>query len=121
MSKDARTLACAYYAAAGRSLQDDIAALSSHEQGVFLYSPQLVALMRSTSRHDSAPWLHLDTRQTDVDTWYIHLLVGDVRLAQSLGAMLEPLPWLCFQRGLRHPRLHVWPWKSFLRHLKHLN
>ncbi len=110
MSTDARSLARSYYAGSGRSLEDDMAALSGNPQGVVVFLPRLVALMAPVDHARPMDWLALSSSPQGADAWYIHLLAGDLALARQLGSGLAAYPWLCFQRGARGATLHRWRW-----------
>ena len=113
MNTDARVQAAAYYAAAGRKMEDDIAALMRHPQGVVLLMPQLVVLMKPTRSSAPELWEQLETTPAAPDAWYIHLLAGNLPLARRLAAVLPPLRWLCFRRGRRSSAPHCLPWAAF--------
>lgn len=116
MNADARKKAWEYYRAAGRDMDADLAALAEHPQGVLLFMPQLVVLMKPVCSRAVAQWTDLPRLFPAADGWYVHLLVGDLRLARQLATALPPRPWLCFQRGRRHPAPHRIPWQAFLNH-----
>ena len=116
MNTDARAGAAAYYQAAGRDMERDLAALSAHPQGVVLLMPQLVVLMKPVLRHEPTRWTQLEDTPAGADAWYAHLLVGDLQLARRLAYALPPLPWLCFQRGRRSSAPHYLPWAAFCHH-----
>ena len=113
MNTDARAQAAAYYQAAGRNMEHDIAALLQHPQGVVLLMPQLVVLMKPTLSHEPALWPQLELVHPCPDSWYVHLLVGDLQLARRLAGALPPQRWLCFQRGRRSPQPHRLAWSVF--------
>ena len=113
MNTDARIQALEYYHAAGRDMEADLAALAQHPQGVVLMMPRLVALMKPVCSNEPESWPDLPLVARAADAWYVHLLVGDLALARSLGAGLPPMRWLCFQRGLRNTRPHRLPWSEF--------
>ena len=115
MSTDARTLANHYYAESDRCLAVDLAVLGEHPQGVVLYMPQLVVLMKPVQRAHPDDWENLSTIFPAADAWYIHLLAGDLSMARRMAAELQPMRWLCFRRGLRHHRAHCLPWSAVIR------
>ena len=117
MNTDARTRAWEYYQAAGRNMDADLAALAAHPQGVVLFMPQLVVLMKPVRSNDPERWQDMADAPDDADGWYIHLLVGDLKLAGRLAAALPPRRWLCFQRGLRSTAPHCLPWRVFCHKL----
>lgn len=116
MSRDARVLAARYYAGSCRALPRDLAALSTNPQGVVLFSPRLVALMRPVRSDRPGDWQELALPCPEADAWYVHLLAGDLGLALRLAGLLPPLPLLCFQRGSRSSRIHRCRWDDALRH-----
>lgn len=115
METDARAAARRYYSASRRSLQADMAALAANPGGVVLFSPALVALMRQVHHREPQSWELLEEPPSaQADAWYVHLMVGDLAWARRLARKLPPMRWLCFQRGVRSPRPHVWPWHRLL-------
>ena len=119
MSTDARCSARRYYAGSGRSLATDLAAFAANPRGVIVFLPQLVALMKPVELARPEAWQQLVHSPERADAWYIHLLAGDLGLARALGRLLAPLPWLCFQRGARSPRLHCRRWARFISNQTH--
>ncbi len=119
MSSDARSRARQYYEGSGRSLGADVAALAANPQGVVVLLPQLVVLMKAVKRTCPQHWQELDSSPHGADAWYVHLLVGDLSLAQELARGLHAFPWLCFQRGARSAALHQWSWARFVSALPH--
>ncbi len=117
MSKDARAAAAEYYAGSYRSLESDIAALCRNPQGVVLFSPRLVVLMKPVVSYCAYDWWRLEEAPAEADAWYVHLLAGDVTLALHLAHTLPPLRWLCFQRGRRGTAVHRLPWPA-MPHLR---
>lgn len=111
MSTDARILARRYYEAAGRDLAADLAALSANPEGVVVFLPQLVALMKPAKAHFPEEWGKLGETPAGADGWYVHLLAGDLALARRLAWLLAGRRWLCFQRGLRNAAPHRLPWQ----------
>ena len=116
MNTDARVGAAAYYRAAGRSMEQDLATLAHHPAGVVLLMPRLVVLMKPTLSCEPALWPQLELVHPCPDAWYVHLLVGDLGLARRMACALPPLRWLCFQRGRRSPLPHRLEWSAFLPH-----
>ncbi len=114
MSSNAPELAKRYYQHHGRDFSKDWDSLGRNPRAVLVWLPDLVVLMKPVHRHDVAPWFHLSSSPLDADAWYVHLLVGKLSLACQLGMGLEPLPYLCFQRGMRDERVHVCRWQVFL-------
>lgn len=111
MSTDAREIARHYYEAAGRDLGADLAALAAQPEGVVIFLPRLVVLMKPVSSANPADWEHLGSTPPCADGWYVHLLVGDLALARRLAWLLPGRRWLCFQRGLRHAAPHRRSWE----------
>lgn len=109
MSTDARILARRYYEAAERDLAADMAALSANPEGVVVFLPQLVALMKPAKAHSPEEWGKLGETPVGADGWYVHLLVGDLALARRLAWLLPGRRWLCFQRGRRNAAPHRLP------------
>ncbi len=119
MNTDARAQAAAYYQAAGRNMEHDIAALLQHPQGVVLLMPQLVVLMKPVQSSAPELWEQLEQEPAGADAWYVHLLAGDLQLARRLAAALPPLHWLCFRRGRRSTTPHRLPWAVFCHRNQH--
>lgn len=115
MNTDARATALRYYRTAGRDPHADLRALARNPQGVFLFSPTLVVLMKPVLRHRPQDWENLEESPAGADAWYVHLLAGSLRQAQELAKLLPARRWLCFQRGRRSTRLHVLPWRRVCR------
>lgn len=115
MSRDARILAEHYYTGSSRVLSDDLAALGRNPQGVAMYSPMLVALMRPVCSSSPRDWQELATPCPEADAWYVHLLAGELSLALKLGNRLPEFPLLCFQRGARSCVIHRHRWMQTLR------
>lgn len=115
MSTDARLLAETYYHGSPRRFAADLEALGNHPRGVVLYMPELVVLMKPACSTSPESWENLEDFSGQEDAWYIHLLVGDVRLALWLSRALTPLPWLCFRRGMRGERVHLYRWEQLRR------
>lgn len=121
MNTDATTTARRYYAWGGRDFAADARALADNPQGVLLYTPQLVVLMKPADSRQPQEWEQLGHSPQRPDAWYVHLLVGNLGLALRLAPMLPVYPWVCFQRGQRSARLHRLPWARILsRHIKPL-
>ncbi len=119
MSTDARSVARRYYTGSGRSLEADVAALATNPQGVVVFLPRLVALMKPVEHARPQDWLALAHSPQGADAWYVHLLVGDLAWARRLGRGLPAHRWLCFQRGARNATLHRWSWERFVPALHH--
>lgn len=115
MNADARTRAQEYYRAAGRRMEDDLDALTTHPDGIILLMPRLVALMKPVQSHQPELWSQLGHVFPAADAWYVHLLVGDLQLARRMAATLPPRQWLCFQRGLRSTSAHRLGWHAFVQ------
>ncbi len=111
MSTDARLLALRYYRASARHLQTDLAALAANPTGVVLWSPRLVVLMKAAHSQQPQEWLHLAVSPQQADSWYVHLLAGDLSLARRLACMVPEHRWVCFQRGRRSAAPHRLPWQ----------
>lgn len=118
MSTDARQLAERYYAGSGRSLAADLAALGEHSHGVVVYMPQLVVLMKPVARAYPEEWEQLSHVCPESDAWYVHFLAGDLRVARHMAAVLPPLRWLCFRRGVRSSHAHCLPWRAAVKLLQ---
>lgn len=114
MSTDARQTARQYYAAHGRDMGSDIAALLANPQGVVLLSPRLVALLKPVCTRSPEQWTNLEQSPCGADGWYVHLLCGDLALARRLACTLPPLRLLVFQRGGRGERWHSCRWQRVL-------
>lgn len=114
MDTDARSAARRYYSASSRSLPADMAALARVPGSVVIYTPRLVALLKPVLHHAPERWEHLHDTPEGADGWYVHLLVGDLRLARHIASSLPHLRWLCFRRGLRNPQPHLLPWHRIL-------
>lgn len=114
MQQDARKEAYSYYQGSGRELTADVETLIGNPRGVLVFTPQLVVFMKPVMLGEELLWGDLADNPPEADTWYIHLLVGDVQLARRLAATLPPLEWLCFQRGQRNSYPHVYRWSSLL-------
>ncbi len=114
MSSDARDGARRYYEGSGRSMVADLAALAANPRAVVVLLPSLVALLKPVRHDRPQDWDALAHSPDGADAWYVHLLVGDLGLARRLGAGLACLPWLCFQRGARHARIHRRPWRRIV-------
>lgn len=113
VSTDARATAAAYYRRAGRNAAEEMQALCRNPQGILYLSARLVALLKPVLSTEPQTWEVLESSPVQADAWYVHLLAGDLRLAQALARQLPPLRWLCFQRGLRHSRPHRCSWQRF--------
>lgn len=114
MDTDARVAAQRYYSGSGRSLLADMTTLVQNPGGIVHYSSCLVALLRPVQSRMPSRWEQLSERPLSPNGWYVHLLVGDLRLARQIARHLPPLQWLCFRRGLRSPRPHIVPWSRIL-------
>ncbi len=119
MYTDAITTARRYYTWAGRDLAADACALAGNPRGVFMYTPQLVVLMKPVSSRHPQDWEQLGHSPQQADAWYVHLLAGNFALALQLAHTLPPYTWVCFQRGRRSTRLHRLPWARILS--QHIN
>lgn len=107
MRHDARYVAQRYYRGSGREFRKDAESLLSNPRGIFIYSPQLVVMMKPVLLREELLWTALEDNPTDADAWYIHLLAGDLKLARRLAADIAPLEWFCFHRGRRDGRPHL--------------
>lgn len=114
MNHDARALAARYYASSARSLGDDLVALAANPAGVVVWLPALVALLKPVCSACPGQWEDLRHIPAAADAWYVHLLAGSLPLALRLGRGLQPLPLLCFRRGLRNPAPHIHAWRHFV-------
>lgn len=112
MSTDARETAWRYYQTAGRDMEADLAALGAHPQGVVVFMPQLVVLMKPAVSTEPEHWPQLHHVARQADSWYVHLLAGDLKLARRMAAALPPQRWLCFHRGLRSSSPHRLRWSA---------
>ncbi len=110
MSTDARTNALFYYTFAGRDVVADVCCLLQNPRGVFVYTPELVVLMKPADSNKPQDWEHLADSPENADAWYVHLLVGRLALARKLAWLLPAYRYLCFQRGLRHAKPHRCSW-----------
>ncbi len=109
--RDARQKARNYYADSDRRLESDLLAFTSSERGIVIFTPRLVVLMKAVDSRDE-PQLWMDGPDAATpNSWYVHLLAGDLRLAFCWARGLPPLPFFCFQRGLRGERVHILPWR----------
>ncbi len=115
MDNDARTTARRYYAACGRSLRNDLAALAGNRGAAVVWTPQLVALLLPVDSARAETWEELPDSPEGADAWYVHLLAGDLALARRMASALAPLPRLCFRRGLRNPVPHIYLWRQFVQ------
>ncbi len=114
MSSDARSTARRYYEGSGRSLESDMGDLGANPQGVVIFLPRLVVLMKPVESTRPERWMELGTTPHGADAWYVHLLVGDLTWARRIGRSLPVYPWLCFQRGARSSTLHRVEWERFV-------
>lgn len=110
MSTDARTNAQFYYTFAGRDVVADVCRLLQNPQGVFLYTPDLVVLMKPVDSRKPQDWEKLEESPPDADAWYVHLLVGRLALARKLAWLLPAYRYLCFERGMRSRKAHRCSW-----------
>lgn len=110
MNTDARMTALRYYACSGRNAAEDVAALMHNPQGVFLFTPDLVVMMKPADSKNPAEWGKLEESPSAPDGWYVHLLCGKLQLARKLAWMLPAYRWVCFQRGARNARTHRMRW-----------
>lgn len=115
MNTDARLNALRYYRHSGRNLQADVEALSANPQGVVVWLPRLVVLMKAADSRHPEMWQNLSDNPSHPDGWYVHLLVGDLSLARRLASEVAPRSWVCFQRGLRGTAPHRLRWQRLLR------
>lgn len=116
MWQDARTETNKYYQESGRTLTEDAVTLAGNPRGVLVYSPELVVMMKPVVLGEELLWVDLADNPSEANAWYVHLLVGNVQLARRLASTLPPLKWLCFHRGRRNSRPHVYSWSSLLIH-----
>lgn len=91
-------------------MSEDIRALMSNPTGVLVYTPQLVVLAKAVRREEELLWGLLDDAPEAPDSWYIHLLAGNLALARRWAAALPPFEWCCFHRGSRNRRPHIIAW-----------
>ena len=110
MSTDARSNALFYYSFAGRDVVADVCRLLQNPQGVFVFMPDLVVLMKPVDSHKPEDWGKLEESPETADAWYVHLLVGRLALARKLAWLLPAYRYLCFERGLRHSKQHRCRW-----------
>lgn len=110
MNTDARITALYYYARSGRDAAADVAALMQNPQGVFVFTPELVVLMKPADSSKPADWGKLEQSPADADGWYVHLLCGKLPLARKLAWLLPAYRWVCFQRGSRNAVAHRRSW-----------
>lgn len=116
MNTDAITTAQRYYAWAGRDFAADAHALARNPQGVLLYTPRLVVMMKPADSRQPQDWAQLTHSPQQADAWYVHLLVGQLSLAGQLAHLVPAYRWVCFQRGRRNTRPHRLPWVRILSH-----
>ncbi|MBQ8480118.1 MAG: hypothetical protein IJ503_07010 [Akkermansia sp.] len=114
MSTDARIAALRYYRAFGRDCAADLAALAANPQGVVVWLPRLVVLMKAADSRDPAQWGNLAESPAGADGWYVHLLAGDVALARRLACEVPRRRWACFQRGRRSAAPHRLGWQRLI-------
>lgn len=114
MSTDARVIARQYYATYGRNMCSDISALQANPQGVVLFTPFVVAMLKPIRTDEDLLWMDLAQSPPNPDGWYVHLLCGDLSLARLLAYRLRPLRWLIYQRGVRGTGWRRCLWKSLL-------
>lgn len=114
MTADARDLASLYYRGSNRDMAEDAAALLRHPHGLLLCTPELVVMMKAVCSAHPETWEDLPDVAEEADAWYIHLLVGDSRLARRMAAGLPRRRFCCFRRGLRHSRPHILSWERLL-------
>lgn len=109
-TRDARQKAKHYYAFSVRSLEADLSELIASERGVFVYTPRLTVLMKAVDLADEESITNLRKHNRLINAWYVHFFGGDLSLGFNWARTLTPLPYLCFQRGVRSPKLHLLPW-----------
>lgn len=114
MSTDARILALRYYREAGRDCRADLAALAANPQGVVVWLPRLVVLMKAADSRHPEQWQELSESPPESDGWYIHLLTGELELARRLACNVPRRNWACFQRGRRSAAPHRLSWQRLL-------
>lgn len=107
---DARHHAIQYYDTSIRTLEADLSELIASARGVFVFTPQLTVLMKAIDLTDEESITNLRKHNRRINAWYVHFLSGDLSLAFEWARSLPPLPYLCFQRGIRSPKLHLLPW-----------
>ena len=110
MNTDARITALRYYALSGRDAAADVAALMQNPQGVFVFTSDLVVLMKPADSRRPADWAKLEQSPAEADGWSVHLLCGKLPLARKLAWLLPAYRWVCFQRGARNAKAHRRPW-----------
>ena len=115
MSSDARMKALRYYARAGRNMAEEVITLLQNPQAVFLFTPDLVVMMKPADSTAPHRWERLAENPIGADAWYIHLLAGNLRLARKLARLLPDYEWCCFQRGMRSAAPHRCRWAR-MRH-----
>lgn len=118
MSTDSRSEACRYYHESDRNLEADVQALISNPRGILVFTPKLVVLMKPVLLQEEHLWGELADNPPKADAWYVHLMVGNVAMALQMASALPPLEWLCFQRGHRNNRPHIYHWEHLLLHHK---
>lgn len=109
-TQDAQRKAILYYGDSARSLEADLAELIASERGVFVFTPRLTVLMKAVDLADEESIFNLRKHTNVINSWYVHYLGGDLSLAFNWAKTLTPLPYLCFQRGTRSPKLHLLQW-----------
>lgn len=113
MNKDARNHSDEYYRRQGASLAIDLKSIARNPRGVIIWTRELVVIMKPDYSTDTRHWHELDYSPRDADAWYMHLLTGNLELARALMPVLESLPWVCFQRGLRSIKPRRISWERF--------
>ncbi len=121
MNTDATTTAQQYYAWAGRDFAADAYSLALNPQGVMVYTPQLVVMMKPVDSRQPQEWAELAHSPQQPDAWYVHLLVGDMKTARQMAHLVAAYRWVCFQRGRRNTRLHCLSWARILSPHKNTN
>ncbi len=117
MNTDARVIAERYYRVGGRELSVDLAALSTNPQGVVIWLPRLVVLMKPVDSRQPGQWDKLSENPVGADGWYVHLLTGELALAGRLMGQVPRLDWACFQRGRRSSAPHRLSWSGLISRL----
>lgn len=110
MNSDARLSALRYYARCGRVAVPEVCALLANPKGVFVFTPELVVMMKPADSRSPQEWEDLESSPDEPDSWYVHLLVGRLRQARTLARLLPAYRWVCFMRGLRNTAPHRLPW-----------
>ncbi len=110
----------AVYGAANQTMGDDVLVHAATPGGVVLVSPRCVLMARpvnSRARVEEVAAAEVQFAPEVWDAMFVYLLVGEAAFAADVLGELAALPLICFQRGVRSPRLRVYGMREFLRRL----